>query len=290
MGRKAGARRLSRRRFLRITALGTLAGGALVVGDQVLNGRYRIQTTRREIEIEGLPAGFDGFRIVQLTDLHHGRQVPLELVSRSVAAANAAEPDLVVLTGDYVTGSARYARPCAQELQGLRAPRGLIAVLGNHDYWSDAAVVTKALEDAGARVMGNEHLILTRGADRLALVGVEDLWAGNPDPEAAVADLEPGIPRLMLTHNPDLIQELPDLKIALALAGHTHGGQMGLPVLQGLTVPSRYGSKYACGLVQGPNTRVYVSRGIGTVGLPVRVFCRPEVALLILRRPAAPEA
>jgi len=290
MGTKTGRRRLSRRRFLRIAVAGTLAGGTLVVGDQVLNGRHRIQTTRREIEIEGLPAGFDGFRIVHLTDLHHGRQVPLELVSRAVAAANAAEPDLVVLTGDYVTGSARYASGCAGEMTRLRAPHGSIAVLGNHDFWSDAEIVSEALAGAGVRVLGNESLVLNRGEDRLALVGVEDLWAGDADPEAAVAGLEPGIPRLMLTHNPDLIQELPDLNIALALAGHTHGGQIGVPVLRGLTVPSRYGSKYASGLVQGPTTRVYVCRGIGTVGLPVRIFCRPEVAVLTLRRPAAAES
>jgi len=290
MGTKRAGRRLTRRRFLGVAALGTVGGATLVVGDQVLNGHRRIQTTRREIEIDGLPAAFDGFRIVHLTDLHHGAQVPLALVARAIDAAIAAEPDLVALTGDYVTGSARFAAPCAAEIQRLRPPHGTIAVLGNHDCWSDAAVVTNALTSVGVRVLGNEHVVLTRGDGRLAIAGVEDLWAGDADAEAALAGLDPHTPRLLLTHNPDLIQDLPDLNIALALAGHTHGGQIGVPILRGLTAPSRYGSKYASGLVQGPTTRVYVSRGVGTVGFAVRIFCRPEVAVHVLRRPAAPDA
>ena len=283
-------RRFSRRRFLRLAAAGAAAGLVVAGGSAVINERFHIQKTRREIEIRGLPADFDGFRIAHLTDLHHGRHVPIDLIDDAVEASNSLAPDLVVLTGDYVTGSARFAAPCAEALKRLRAPFGVIAVLGNHDYWAGVRAVSEALAGAGAQVLKNHHRVLARGAGQLAVVGVDDLWTGGSDGEAALAGLAPGITRLLLTHNPDFIEEMPDLQVSLALAGHTHGGQIGLPILQGLAVPSRYGGKYAEGLVQGPTTRVYVNRGVGTVGLSLRVFCRPEVALIVLRCPAGTAA
>lgn len=249
----------------------------------MVNQHQHIETTRREIDLPGLGPAFDGFRIVHLSDIHHGRHVPVKLIAEGVAAANAAEPDLVAITGDFVTGGPRFVQPCADVLRDLTAPEGVIAVLGNHDHWAGADTVVETLAGAGIRVLRNEHRVLVRGHDRLAVIGVEDLWTGGPDLDRAIDGLDAGVPRLLLTHNPDLIEELPEHGIGLALSGHTHGGQIGVPVLQGLAAPSRYGGKYAAGLVAGPTTRVYVNRGLGTVGLALRILCRPEVAVLVLR-------
>jgi predicted MPP superfamily phosphohydrolase len=282
--------RWTRRRFLRLSAGTAVAALLATGGSAVINERFHIQKTRREIGIPGLPDEFHGFRITHLTDLHHGRRVPIDLIEDAVDASNAFEPDLVVLTGDYVTGSARFAAPCAEALRRLRAPCGVLAVLGNHDHWAGTQTVIDALRAVKVDILQNEHRVFTRGGARLAVAGVDDLWTGGADGESAFAGLDPAVTRLLLTHNPDFVEEMPDLKIALALAGHTHGGQIGVPFLQGLAVPSRYGGKYAEGLVQGPTTRVYVNRGVGTVGISLRVFCRPEVALVVLRRPAATAA
>lgn len=249
----------------------------------MLNQRLHIQATEQAVRIAGLPAGLDGFRIVHLTDLHHGRHTPLDLIAKAVEMANGMAPALVALTGDYVTGDARHVWACAEVLERLQAPQGVLAVLGNHDHWVGAATVAQGLAGAGIRILSNSSAVVERNRDRLAIIGVEDLWTAGADLDGALAGVDSDCPRLLLTHNPDLVEEMPDRGIALALAGHTHGGQVGLPWIRGLTVPSRYGARYAQGLVQGPHTRVYVNRGIGTVGVPLRLRCPPEVALIVLR-------
>ncbi len=211
------------------------------------------------------------------------------------------EADVIVLTGDFVYGSAEYSWPCAQQLAPLRARYGVYAVLGNHDIWTDADVVAGSLSQAGITVLRNERRALDVRGARLWLLGIEDtgytgaffddfraMWQEPRDALAALLErIAADEPRLLLVHNPDFTEMLPEGRIDLALCGHTHGGQVCLPLVGAPIVPSCFGQKYASGLVQGPSTLVYVSRGVGLISPALRFNCRPEVTRLTLARPAA---
>ena len=300
-GEIKGSRPLSRRRFLKL-GCGTLLGGAAACA---LGPVYVTQVEPRWIEVTqvhvllpGLPDPLDDFTIAQLSDLHLGPYVSAEDVRRSVEMANALGADLIVLTGDFVYRSAGYSVACAQELASLRARYGVYAVLGNHDIWTDAEQVAGHLAGAGIVVLRNERQTLEVENACLWLLGIEDtghtggffgdfraIWQEAADALAALLEGIPAEdPRLLLVHNPDFTEMLPEGRIDLALCGHTHGGQVRLPFVGAPMVPSCFGQKYAGGLVPGPSTRVYVNRGIGLIAPPVRFNCRPEVTLLRLRR------
>lgn len=299
--RGEGGRRLSRRRFL-TPGWGMLLAGVTIgllglVYATLVEPRW-IEVTRRDVALPGLPAALDGFTIAHLSDFHLGPHVSAKDVRRGVGIANALGADLIVLTGDFVSGSAEHITAGARELASLRARYGIFAVLGNHDVWTDADYVAQSLAEAGIVVLRNERQPLEVGDTRLWLLGMEDtgytggffsdfraVWQETGDALAALLEGIPtDEPRLLLVHNPDFTEMLPDGRIDLALCGHTHGGQVRLPLVGAPVVPSCFGQKYARGLVQGPRTLVYVNRGLGTTGLPLRLGCRPEITLLRLRR------
>ncbi|MBS3821670.1 MAG: metallophosphoesterase, partial [Phycisphaerae bacterium] len=200
----------------------------------------------------------------------------------AVDAANAARPDLVVLLGDYVSRADAITRALVEVLRSLRAPLGVYAVLGNHDYWTDAPAMIRIFDDAGVRMLTNDHAVLTRDGQPLCLAGVDDLMAGSPSLTDALADAPDDAPRLLLCHNPDYLDRMPrDVRVDLALCGHTHGGQVRLPLIgpPALPVGNR---RYAEGLVRAPSCPAYVSRGIGMVSIPVRFNCRPELPVITL--------
>jgi predicted MPP superfamily phosphohydrolase len=254
--------------------------------------------TRRTLSIRDLPPSLDGLRLVQLTDIHHGPWLSLGYVREVVRACNDLRPDLVLLTGDYILQSSVYARPVAEELALLRPAIGTLAVLGNHD-WSDGeeqvrrefAAAGLPLIDNARKVLTPDRVLVEEAAEGLAVCGVDDLWRGKPDPRRALDGLPPGMPRLLLSHNPDVAEEY-DLvrsgqRVDLMISGHTHGGQVYIPGFGRPFVPSRYGQKYARGLVQGPACPVFVCCGLGMASVPIRLGVPPEVALLELRREAA---
>ncbi len=300
-------KRMSRRRFLRL-GCGALLGGMAGCG---LSPLYAIrveprwiEVARLELTLRGLPAALDGLTIAQISDLHCGPHIPPSYIRHAVALANGLKADLVLLTGDFVTRSAHYSAACAQALADLRPPYGVYAVLGNHDNWTDPDIVAANLERVGITVLRDARHPLEVGGSRLWLLGVEDTgytgWRGSPfhrfrerwqpaaDRLAALlTDIPQEEPRLLLVHNPDFTEMLPPGRVDLALCGHTHGGQVRLPLIGAPIVPSCFGQKYRSGLVQGPRTLVYVNRGIGLVSPPIRLNCRPEVTLLRLRRRAA---
>jgi predicted MPP superfamily phosphohydrolase len=302
--RSAKNARLSRRRFLTI-GCGTLAGGAAscllapVYATEV-EPRW-IEVTRLEVSVPGLPSDLDGFSIAQLSDFHLGRYVKSEQVRRAVEIANSLEPDLIVLTGDFVSGAAKRSAACADELATLGAACGVYAVLGNHDNWTNADLVAANVAAVGITVLRDSVHPIEVGESRLWLLGVEDpgytagffghtfgdfkeAWKEQRQRLAGMLEELPGDePRLLLIHNPDFTEMLPEGRIDLALCGHTHGGQVRLPFLGSPVVPSFFGNKYAAGLVRGPKTQVYVNRGIGLIAPAVRFNCRPEVTLLRLR-------
>lgn len=257
-----------------------------------------IEVTTVDIHVPGFASPLDGLTVAQLSDLHRGPHVTAEAVRRSVLQTNRLRADLVVLTGDFVYRSAQYSESCAQELEALHAPLGVYAVLGNHDVWADADEVAGNLSGVGIGVLRDAKVPLPIGGARLWLVGIEDTgytggsfgdfqtaWQGAADRLATLLDsIPPGENRLLLVHNPDFTEMLPDSRIDLALCGHTHGGQVRVPLLGHPLVPSCFGQRYAAGLVDGPRTRVYVNRGIGLISPPTRFNCRPEITLLHLRQ------
>ena len=227
---------------------------------------------------------FDGFRIVQVSDVHHSRIVSIEEVRRVVEVARKARPDLVALTGDYTTMYRRYIEPCAEALGTLEAPEGIWAVLGNHDHYTDAQLTTRALERARIHVLNNANTLIRRGADVLQLAGVDDWSWGKTDWARAFYGMDRKRPSVLLSHQPRVLDFAETQGVSLILSGHTHGGQLSFPLIG---APARFISaemKYARGLFERGGTQLYVSRGTGMIGLPVRFGARPEISVLRLRR------
>ncbi|HJX29236.1 MAG TPA: metallophosphoesterase [Thermoanaerobaculia bacterium] len=229
-----------------------------------------------------------GLKIAILTDLHVGSpHTGLEKLEKVVESTNDERPDLVVILGDLVIQGVVGGRfvepePIADVLRGLRSPLGTIAVLGNHDWWYDGARVEKALAGAGIVVLENEaHRVLYQGKP-LWVVGIADLWTRKPDIEGSLRQVEGTDPVILITHNPDIFPHVPP-RVNLTLAGHTHGGQVNLPVVGRLVVPSRYGQRYAMGHVVENGRHLFVGGGVGSSILPVRFRVPPEVVVLELR-------
>jgi uncharacterized protein len=263
-----------------------LAGFAASVA-LVVRGTHRRRTffeeTHTELKLKGLEAKHDGLRVAQLSDLHLGLSTPAARVRAAVTAINAANVDLVALTGDYVTHSLRPIPLISQLLAGLKAP--VFAVLGNHDHWVDANGVAAHLQRVGCTVLRNEHaFIILKGAS-LCVIGIDDQRSGHDDVEAAFKDAPTGGSRLVLTHTPPTVHQLPKNAGLLCLSGHTHGGQIKLP---GLTrrLLQKMGQPYERGMHQVNGNHLYVNRGLGygIGGAALRIGSRPEVSYFTLRR------
>lgn len=280
---------LSRRNFLKG---GILLGGALMLdGVFVEPKKFRIEKT--DVEINGLGPGLDGFTICQITDVHHSPFVGLGYIKEAVEAANSLKPDLTVLTGDYVDSRRRYLPPAIKALSGLKARFGVVSILGNHDHYIDKDFSVEVIERHRVPLLENSHMMIEAADGALCIAGVKDFLEDLPDAGAALKGVDEKVPRILLSHHPDYSEFLPpEERIDLVLSGHTHGGQVRLPFSIAPVVPSNYGRKYSGGLVRLNRrgaTPVYVSRGIGTVGIPVRINCPPELTLIrLIPKGAAP--
>jgi uncharacterized protein len=283
----------SRRVFLQRVAVGSVGVVAAgMAGHAVLIAPQRLRIRRREIPISDLPPGLDGLRIAHLSDTHHGPYVARSYLERVIERVNALEPDLVVLTGDYVHRTPRSIAPGIGVFAKLRPRLGTAAVLGNHDHWEGAEACRAEFRKSGIPLIDNDRLFVTAAGLRdrpetgaLCLAGVGDLWEDTVAPEHALRDVPEAMPRLLLSHNPDVAESLDaSLRIDLMLSGHTHGGQVRVPFMGTPMIPSRFGQKYAGGLVEGPTCRVVISRGVGITVLPMRFGVPPEVGLITLRR------
>jgi hypothetical protein len=243
------------------------------------------QITETEIFLERLPAAYNDLCIVHLTDIHHSLYTPLEDVQRAVHLANQLRPDLVALTGDYVTLSPSYIWPAARALGKLRARLGVFAVLGNHDFQAGALEMTRALREQRIRVLRNSRIALRRRSSILWVAGVDDLWWQADDFHAALHGLPAHDAKILLCHNPIGIRTAAEHGVDLVLSGHTHGGQVKLPVVGSVFGRSKLGERFVEGWNRLNGTQIYISRGIGKVLVPVRLGCPPEIACLRLRRP-----
>lgn len=277
-------KKISRRKFLKYSGLlagAAVAGSAL---DAFVIEPHWFEVTRPSINVANLPAAWDGVRIAQITDIHIGRNSSLDHARQIVDMCNDLQPDITVLTGDLVSRADAITRALVEVLRDLRAGIGKFAVLGNHDYWTNAHMVIASLESAGIDLLTNKHRILTRKGQKLCIAGVDDLYSNNADVVKALAGVDPKVCRILLCHNPDYAEMLPpEPRVDLMLAGHTHGGQVNLPILGPIILPIEH-KKYAQGLVAGPRCPVFISRGLGMVTIPVRFNCRPELPLITLRR------
>ena len=271
-------RSISRRRF--IACAGSAVLGAGLCG--VVWGTRRLRVADAAVAIRDLPEAFHGLRIAHLSDFHRGRWVSAAQVRQAGDLARSLSPDLVVLTGDLVTGSAAYAWSCVDALGRIPSPLGTFAVLGNHDWWTDRAVVRRALERIDAHVLSNDAVRLTVNGSPVWLLGVEDMWSSGFSLAKAVYAAGDNRPRILLCHNPDVIATAASWGIDLVLSGHTHGGQVCLPVFGPLILPIRSGKRFASGTKRVGPTTIHVTRGVGVVVPPVRINCPPEVSLVTL--------
>ncbi len=260
-------------------------GAAGFLADAVVYEPRHIVVEKKTVAINNLPDAFEGFRICQLSDIHHSPFVGLKFVEKVVDKANSLKPDLMVLTGDYVAMSPEYIAPAVSALCKLKSPNGILAVLGNHDHWEGAELTTDVFSKYSVPVITNEHRFIEMKNKIICFAGVDDFMEGNQDLKTAFNGVPSDIPRVLLSHNPDYAEVMPESeRVDLVLSGHTHGGQIRIPFSIAPVTMSKYGQKYAGGLVMLANTQVYVSRGIGVVGLPARFSCPPEITLITLTK------
>jgi predicted MPP superfamily phosphohydrolase len=240
---------------------------------------------RVTIRLDSLPPPLDGLRIGVLSDFHRGVYTGERHIRRAADLLMEQEPDLIVLGGDYVYSRADYVDSCVRALSGLRARLGVYFILGNHDYWTDAERIERALQSAGFIHLKNRAVRLIHCDDAFYLVGLDSATEGTPDTGRALSAVPATAFSIVAVHEPDFAATLSSRRLPLQISGHSHGGQVMIPWL-GPPVLPRMGFLYPLGLqrVRGSETLVYTTRGVGLSGLPVRFFCPPEVTLLILRR------
>ena len=271
----------------RVLFLIVLFGVALGV-DALFVEPARLVVNRQELQLPNWPAELSGVRVALLSDLHVGSpHWGLARLHELVQKVNAEQPDLILLGGDYLINGVWFgnhveAEPIALELGQLRAPLGVFAVLGNHDWWNDGPKVRAAFEAHGVTVLDDEVRRIHHKGKNFCLLGVRDETERARSARAELDLALPGMPLLVLMHEPDLFADLDD-RATLTLAGHTHGGQVDLPMLGRSVVPSRFGPRYAAGHVVENGRHLFVTTGVGTSIIPVRFRVPPEIALLTLR-------
>lgn len=285
------AEAISRRTVLKTLLFGS-AGLALYAGEIE---RHWIDVVHREIYIDGLPDAFDGMTITQLSDIHLDEFTEPFLLREAVDEINRLHPDMVLLTGDYVSyqvlprkQTLEAAWRCGGMLKRIACPRKY-AILGNHDLMVGGDAVAEAIAGNGIPVLRNAFMPIEREGKRIWLAGLDDPVVGRPDPDRAIPVSIRSIPRepvLLMCHAPDFVENLArhpvNRSIALVLSGHTHGGQVRLPFIGAIHLPPG-GRKYVEGWFSVGGMQLYVNRGIGSVGVPFRFDCRPEITHIRLR-------
>jgi predicted MPP superfamily phosphohydrolase len=282
---------VTRRRFLAAGA-GALGGLALYAGEVE---RHLVEVSPSDVFLPGLPPAFDGFRIAQISDIHMDEFTEPFFVRDVVNRINSLNPDAVFITGDFVTyefASQKFAVGAAWQCAGLLDQltcQERYAVFGNHDVMIGPKQISEALEAHGITVLRNAHLPLERSGGRIWLAGLDDPVQGEPLPEVAIPDWIRNLPHepiVLMCHAPDYADRLllhpAGPAVALMLCGHTHGGQIRLPLIGAMVLP-QMGRKYVEGWFRLGSMQLYVNRGIGTMGVPFRFDCPPEISLLTLR-------
>jgi hypothetical protein len=263
-----------------------------LAADTTLFEPNRPQIVRKEIALRRWPARMEGFTIALLSDFHYDSHFSVHPLRASISMVNDLHPDLIALAGDFVSEpflshnrkkAASAAVPCAHLLQQMQAPYGLWAVLGNHDLAADSTLVVDALHAEGIQVLDNRSVPIEANGGRFWLSGVDDPLEGDPDLDKALHSVPASESVILLAHEPDYADEAASYPVELQLSGHTHGGQIRVPFLPPLYLPP-LGRKYVWGSYKVGRLALYTNRGLGTVNVPVRMNCPPEITLLTLRR------
>ncbi len=278
----------ARRRFLKQSVVMVSATPFVAAAYGLLYGRLDVEVTRRRIGLTGLPKVFEGFRIAQLSDFHISPFMPADEIRRCVAITNQLKADLVVLTGDFLAWDPAAQGEVVQALAGLRSPYGVFGCLGNHEMESGTEEsITRLFAVQGIRILRQERAPIRLRDEILNLIGI-DCPRSRRDLQWRLREVErlviPGTVNILLSHYPGVFSYAAELGIDLTLAGHTHGGQLSLEfVHRGLDL-SRLLSPYTSGWYEKPGGQLYVNRGIGTTGFPIRLGAPPEITVLELTR------
>jgi len=266
---------------------------AALAVDSTLIEPNRPRIVRRDIALRRWPERLEGFTIVVLSDFHYDPYFSVHPLRSAIGMVNGLQPELIVLTGDFVSmrlfgdpaAAASAAEPCAQLLRQMKAPHGLWAVMGNHDCSTDPDHVTSALRAAGIQVLSNQSTPIERDGGRFWLGGVDDVICGGADLAATLHDVPAGEASVLLAHEPDYADYVAHSPVDLQISGHSHGGQVRIPLVGPVFLPAM-AKKYIWGLYQIGGLALYTNPGLGTVNLPIRWNCPPEITLLTLRRAA----
>ena len=279
----------SRRAFLLrgMEGVAAVSFGGAAYG--MVAGRAGYEFTETTIPVPRLPAALDGFTIGLLSDIHSSTFMTKKQMDVYCKAVMALGTDIIVIPGDFVNSQTEEVYPFAESFSALRAPGGVYGVMGNHDFYApDPERVAREVDGCGVKLLRNDNMIIAKNGARLALIGIDDV--GRPDRAAAhmqsaargVPDM---LPRILLCHRPYFLEQASSLRMDLVLSGHTHGGQIVLGHIGAVALtPAALASPYVWGRYSRGNTQMYVSRGIGTVGLPMRINCPPEITRITLRR------
>jgi uncharacterized protein len=284
-----------RRQFLQRTAALTVSAPFVAGSYGLLWGRLNLETTEQRIRLPRLPKAFEGFRIAQLSDIHIGPFMPEQEIRKYVQIANSLKPDLTVLTGDFVTWDGATQHAVVEALSGLRAPFGVYGCLGNHDAWSRVEdSITELFRQTGFRILRQEAVDITSHGEAFHLVGIDfqSLRRFGPGGTRVVRRFlegfeylrSPDLVNILMSHNPDTFDRAAELGFDLSLAGHTHGGQVALEFISPELAPSRLVTPYVSGWFEKPGGQLYVNRGIGTIGVPIRLGAPPEITVYQLTR------
>jgi predicted MPP superfamily phosphohydrolase len=283
---------INRRTFLRLTAATAATAVAAIGADATVLEPNRPRIVRKELSLRRWPARLDGFTIVLLSDFHYDPHFSVHPLHAAIGMVNDLRPDLIVLTGDFVTApfgngddekAASTAKPCARLLHQMRARHGLWSVLGNHDWATDPQQVKSALQAEGIDCLANQSVAIEHDGARFWLAGVDDVLSETADLPKTLHSVPENEATVLLVHEPDYADAVARFPVDLQLSGHSHGGQIRLPWLGPLYLPE-LARKYAWGLYRVGGLTLYTNPGLGTMGLPARWNCPPEITLLILRR------
>jgi predicted MPP superfamily phosphohydrolase len=285
---------LTRRRFFQRAAIAGSAIAMAAGADSIVIEPKNVMAERINIALARLPEEFHGFRIAQISDIHYGPYMGEAGVERAIRLAESFKPDLLILTGDFVSHpfgksngpeGARYAEPCADALVKMKnVPK--IAVLGNHDHWNDPVIVEGALHARAIEVLRNRSVAVVRGQSRIWIAGVDDVIAGAANMQQTLQSIPSGEAVILLAHEPDFADYASRFPVDIQFSGHSHGGQVRLPGIGAPILPV-LGQKYPVGLNTVGRLQVYTNRGLGVINPPVRFLCPPEVTFVTLLHPSA---
>ncbi|TFB10021.1 metallophosphoesterase [Candidatus Marinimicrobia bacterium MT.SAG.3] len=276
---------VERRKFLKagsLTSFGIVTLPLTTFSYAAIAAKSDPMIERVNIKLNSLQDSLNGLKIVQISDIHTNQFIGQKDVERVTELVNREEPDIVLITGDFVSNSPKYIPNCAAGLRNISAKYGVFGCLGNHDYYTNATEVRNQMEGIGINLLVNSSEKLEINGARLSIAGIDDLWVGKPDYSAALRDTDLSSLVILMSHNPDAFPSIARHDVGLTLSGHTHGGQIGLRLLGNHYSFVNLVTPYVMGEFSKGNSKLYVNRGIGTVGPPLRLNSPPEISVITL--------